>query len=253
MALPSWLQPADVAGEYARGLQIGNSIASERNRLAAENQRTQMEYQARQETQKQEALRSNAILQQSKARSDAELGLQQARLDEVQKMNAIKTQDAARKLATQTQFNNLLKAGVPVEKAIYMSGAGGPSQVIGAQKIGQQEQNLALRTRAENRLEGEAATKANKPVPDLKGTYKVPDDQGGGLVTGPLGALQQRFGTNLPPVMQDPWAQYQSIADVRAAAKRKKNPLPRDEAIKIINGKFKHQLPPDQTAATTEE
>jgi hypothetical protein len=48
--IPPWLQPPDIAGQYAHGLQLGASLAQEQQRLAAEEHRTQMEAQVRQQS-----------------------------------------------------------------------------------------------------------------------------------------------------------------------------------------------------------
>lgn len=117
--IPPWLQPPDIAGSYIQGLHIGASIGEEEARLQAENVRTQMEYQARAETQKQEALRQQARLQTETAYRTATLGLRQQALQDAAAVNVAKTRDAALKLADQQGFATDLKSGMSMQDALY--------------------------------------------------------------------------------------------------------------------------------------
>lgn len=114
-----WLNPPDIAGSYERGLSIGASIGEEQARLQAEHERTIMESQAREQATKQSALTAEARIKTEAAYRTANLGLQQARLQDAAAVNAAKTKEAALKMADQQGFAADLKSGMKIEEALY--------------------------------------------------------------------------------------------------------------------------------------
>ena len=105
ITIPPWLKPADVAGDYQRGLQIGVSVANERSRLAQEQEDTAMRLQVSQ----QENQREHALQQQRMATDAAyhqqQIELRKQQLDQVKAMNDQKTANAARLFTARQQFS----------------------------------------------------------------------------------------------------------------------------------------------------
>ncbi len=205
---PPWLDAPDLAGNYLKGLQIGSQVAEANARISAEQTRTAMEAQARQQTLQSEHLLQQQRLATETAYRKTELNLQQARLAEVAKVNAAKTREAALVLADKQGFAADLAGGMPLEQALYrhprisspaaVESAQKAALDLGTQRLNLRKSELELQTAREER----AAAKAAKP-PELKGTYKATgEDNSTTEVTGPLDQLQDRFGTNLPPSMR---------------------------------------------------
>jgi hypothetical protein len=173
-----WLKAPDIAEDYLRGLALGQQAADTRQRLAAEQQRTAMEAQARQDTLQREALQEQQRIAIEKAYRDSEIGLQQQRLAEVQRANAEKTRAAAMKLHQQTTFNKVYQDTGDVQQALFASGLGTPQNVLaarkdvedlGAKRLAQREESLELRKQ-------EFEEKKNKkPVPRRIGEKVVTD------------------------------------------------------------------------------
>jgi hypothetical protein len=214
--LPSWLNPPDIAGQYAHGLSLGVSLAQEQARLAEEENRLGMEMQARQQQAERDQEMQKAQMQTQAAYRAAQLGIAKQRVQDAAQKNALATQAAAAKFAATSQFNDLLKQGVPVDQALYKTGLGTPSIAAELEKahIGatQQQANREVRTQAndiakarEARLGGTAQTK-DLGLIDYTPTGGIPE---GGGVAGlkfrgiPVGSsagqgIIKRMGTNAP-------------------------------------------------------
>lgn len=99
ITLPSWLQPADVAGDYQRGLQIGAQVAESRSRLAAQAQETTMRAQAEAQSREQEHALQQQRIATTAAYQQQQIQLKQAQLDQVKRVNDAKTTSAARQFS----------------------------------------------------------------------------------------------------------------------------------------------------------
>ena len=99
ITLPSWLQPADVAGDYQRGLQIGSQVAESRSRLAAQAQETTMRAQAEAQSREQEHALQQQRIATTAAYQQQQIQLKQAQLDQVKRVNDAKTASAARQFS----------------------------------------------------------------------------------------------------------------------------------------------------------
>ncbi|HTQ49256.1 MAG TPA: hypothetical protein VMJ12_01000 [Candidatus Acidoferrales bacterium] len=102
--LPSWLRAPDVAGDYARGLQIGASVREAKARLAQEQQ----EFAIRTQIQSQQNQQQHNLEQQRIAVANAyrqeQIALRQQQLDEVKAVNDQKTANAARQFAARQEW-----------------------------------------------------------------------------------------------------------------------------------------------------
>jgi len=192
-----WLKAPDIAGEYLRGLAIGQQASQAQQRLQAEMERTAMEAEVRANTLKQQALQDAQRIQVTKAYHDAEIGLKQQQLQEVAQVNAQKTRQAAVKLHQQTTFNRVYGETKDVQKALFASGMGTPQNVMAARKDVEDlgSQRLAQRQEALEFREQQAKDKAAKvPVPRRIGERMVTDP-----VTGDKTTTYQFDQTGVPP------------------------------------------------------
>ena len=98
--MPNWIQPPDLAGQYARGLQLGQQAAMEQQRLQQQQMQSEREHML--ETQR---------LQISKAYQDQQIQLRQQELKQSQAELKIKTDEAGRRLAAQQQYQQWLGTG----------------------------------------------------------------------------------------------------------------------------------------------
>lgn len=238
-----WIQGADPAGQFARGLQLSQSLAMERNRLAAENQRTQMEFQARKATQDQENQREDARLRQEKAYHDAQIQVQQAKLVDAQKATALKVRNAAAQMAAIHKFAAVNAAHPELsmaEKLAMVPELSTPQAVLRATQIDLEGKNQKMRERQETRLEDELKYKMAKGEAPPHVTHTVTDKQGNPIdkVTGSIGQLQGLFGTNLPPELRaktaptSPFREGQKIRNKKTGAQfiiRNGEPVPLSE------------------------
>jgi hypothetical protein len=119
VVIPEWLKAPDVAGDYQRGLSLGVQVAGERARLQQEAVRTQMEYQARQQTQQQEALREQARLKVQQAYEQTQIALRQQNLQRLQEATAARTREAALTLGDKQGLFKDLQSGMPPEQAYF--------------------------------------------------------------------------------------------------------------------------------------
>ena len=182
MMIAPWLKAPDLAADWLHGVALGQQAAQASQRLQVEQSRAAMEAQARSETLQQRTLEEQQRIAVSKAYQQSEIGLQQQRLQEIQQVNTEKTRAAAMKLHQQTTFNKVYQDTGDVQKALFASGMGTPSNVLaarkdvedlGAQRLAQRQQALELR-------ENEYQDKLNKkPVPRRIGEKSVTD-----LITG---------------------------------------------------------------------
>ncbi len=205
--IPPWLHGSDIAGEYARGLQLGASIGQEQARLQVEQQHMQMEVQARQEVTQREMQLQQQKLAQDKALKEAQIGLRQQQLQELQKVNAFKTQQAAQKFAQQQQYNRLVQSGVDPMAALYQAGMGTPATAIAGQKEKDAAERFAETKRRHTELHEEAQARLAKPgagveppVPRFSNVPLNPDQPEGAKVSmradSPM--VNQVMGTNAP-------------------------------------------------------
>jgi len=97
---PNWIRPPDIADEYARGLQIGQQAASEQQRLQMQQEESQRQHLFEQQK-----------LNVQKAYQDQQLAMQKQELEQATKLNALKTQDAAARLAAQQQYQQWVNSG----------------------------------------------------------------------------------------------------------------------------------------------
>lgn len=95
-AYPNWIVPPDLAGEYARGAQLGME-QSRMQMQAEENQRAHLMEQQR--------------LEVEKAYKDQQLAMQKQELDQATKINQIKIQDAAQRMSAQKAYQDFVNAG----------------------------------------------------------------------------------------------------------------------------------------------
>lgn len=166
--IPNWLKPADEAANYLHGLAVGQQAAEAQARLAEQQSRVAMEAQAHQETLQQRSLEDAQRIQVTKAYHDAEIGLQQQRLQEVQQEAAQKTHQAAAKLSQQLKFNQVYKDTGDVQQALFESNMGTPNNIIAARKnvedLGAQRTELS-RQRLQMQQEQFEAKKNKAAVP----------------------------------------------------------------------------------------
>ena len=100
--LPSWLQAPDVAGDYQRGLAIGTQVASERARLAQQQQETALRLQVAQQQDQQERAMQQQRLATDAAYQQQQIELRKQQLNQVKAVNDQKTATALRAFASQT-------------------------------------------------------------------------------------------------------------------------------------------------------
>lgn len=93
---PNWIQPPDLAGEYARGAQLGLE-QSRMQMQAEENQRAHLMEQQR--------------LEVEKAYKDQQLAMQKQELDQATQLNKLKIQDAAQRMSAQKAYQDFVNAG----------------------------------------------------------------------------------------------------------------------------------------------
>lgn len=181
-----WLKAPDIAGEYLRGLSIGSQVAESRARLQQQATHEAMQAQIQQQQLQQRSLEDAQRIQVSKAYHDAELGLKEQQLQQVQQLNAQKTKQAAMKLQAQSRFNQVYKETGDVQKALFASGMGTPQNVLaarkdvedlGSQRLAQRQESLELRERQYQDKQGKT------PVPRRIGEKVVTDPVSGDKTT----------------------------------------------------------------------
>lgn len=186
IVMPPWLKAPDLAEDFTRGLQIGTQAAEARARIAAENTRTSMEAQARQQTLQQEHQMQQARLATETAYKKTQLQLESDRLAEVERVNALKTREAALTLADRQGLYADLQGGMdPVQAHLRHPRASSVANVENAQKAALDlgNRNLMLRQQefAERQAKDQAArdkmmeigeTSVEEPVGDT-GAKKI--------------------------------------------------------------------------------
>lgn len=103
-SLPSWLEAPDVAADYARGLQIGASVAESKARLAAQADETAMRATVEQQQQQREAALQQQRIATTSAYQQQQIQLRQQQLTQVKAVNDAKTATAARAYAAKQQW-----------------------------------------------------------------------------------------------------------------------------------------------------
>lgn len=128
MPIPSWLNvgPAD----FLRAREAGTQAGLEQQRIAQQGQQfqqqldhqkmiAQMQADARKQITQQNAQMRQAQIEFQKQYHDAQVGLAQDRIQEMQAVQQAKSQEAAQQFAARQKFAALLKQGVPQEQALY--------------------------------------------------------------------------------------------------------------------------------------
>jgi hypothetical protein len=181
MPATPWLQPADPASEYLKGLQIGASIAHENARLSQESARMTMEAQARQETARRESLMEQQRIDVTKAYQEAQAGLKKQQLQQAAQVNAQKTHAAAMLMAEEHAFAGDIAGGLPVEQAWLRHPGVNPARAIAAHKDTLDVQQKTLDERAREfearqtkpvEIGEESTTGPSKENPDLTTTTR---------------------------------------------------------------------------------
>jgi hypothetical protein len=180
-----WLKAPDIAGEYLRGLALGQQSREASARLQEEQTRVGMEAQIRQQTLQQRALEDAQRIQVQKAYHDTEIGLRRQQLEQVQQAAAAKTRAAAIKLHQQATYSKVMQETNDPIKALFASGLATPERMIAARKDVEDlgAQRLDLRQRGldlqQQRLADQEAAAAGKtvkpPVPRRIGERVVTD------------------------------------------------------------------------------
>lgn len=111
-AIPNWIQPPEsLAGRYLQGIQIGNEIQNQRAQLAEAQNRFAINASIQQQQLQQQALAQQQRLEVEKAYHNQLIDLQQQQLKEVEQVNAVKTQQAARQFQAQQAFQQRVASG----------------------------------------------------------------------------------------------------------------------------------------------
>lgn len=162
-----WIQAPDVAGLFARGFGIGAQIAQEHQRLAAENARTTMEAQARQETNLRQMELEKARIATEQAYRQTHLDLERDRLNQTGQALGARLRQAALIARDQAMFNQDISTGMDIatamarhplaraQQAIEQQGRAATEQrEAGHQKVMEQQgqANIDLRKQAAARL-----------------------------------------------------------------------------------------------------
>jgi hypothetical protein len=107
VTIPPWLQPADVAGDYQRGLQIGSQVAEAQARLSQQAQETSTRLTMAAEQEQREAAVRQQQIQVTQAYHQEQAQLRQQQLAEIKAVNDQKTVNAARQFAARQQWQQL--------------------------------------------------------------------------------------------------------------------------------------------------
>lgn len=109
--IPSWLQPADIAGQYAQGVHLGAQISEQQQRLA----------QAAAESDRQHMLEQQR-LEVNKAYQKQEIELRQRELAQHQQQIDTATKTAANKFAAMQAYQQEIASGADPIKTIIKYG-----------------------------------------------------------------------------------------------------------------------------------
>lgn len=231
IVIPPWLKAPDLAEDYTRGLQIGTQAAEARARISAENTRTTMEAQARQQTLQQSHLLEQARLATETAYKKTQLQLESERLAEVERVNAFKTREAALTLADRQGLYTDLQSGMdPVQAHLRHPRASSVANVENAQKAALDlgNRNLALRQQefAERQAKNEAERNKMIEIGTERTTEPIRDEKG--RDTGKQKVTERKiFGQREPPVQNQPGFPFKtSLADDTAWSKAHGFPNP---------------------------
>lgn len=109
--IPAWLQPADIAGQYAQGVHLGAQISEQQQRLA----------QAAAESDRQHMLEQQR-LEVNKAYQKQEIELRQRELAQHQQQIDTATKTAANKFAAMQAYQQEISSGADPIKTIIKYG-----------------------------------------------------------------------------------------------------------------------------------
>lgn len=113
---PNWIQPPDIAAEFARGAQLGQEQARMQMQ-AEENQRSHLMEQQR--------------LEVDRAYKEQQLAMDKQQLDQATKLNQLKIQDAAQQLDAQKKYQAFVDAGGDPAQGLLKYGMAGGSSLAG--------------------------------------------------------------------------------------------------------------------------
>lgn len=164
-----WLRAADPAGEFVRGLQAGSSIALEKQRLAAESERTAADMEARRIVDTRERELNAARMQTEAAYRQQQIDLRSRALDQAAQLNQVRTATAAAKLQQQQRFNRVLQLTGDPQAALFQSGGMTPADAVRFQKdkAAQEARDFSnqIRAREVGIQEQREKRLADRPVP----------------------------------------------------------------------------------------
>lgn len=111
ISIPPWLQtsPYQAADNYVKGVQIGASIAQQRNALQQQAQESAMAAATKQQQLQQSAALDQQQIELSKAKMDAEMGIKNQELAQAQQQIQLKTQQAAQEFQQHMMFQSTVK------------------------------------------------------------------------------------------------------------------------------------------------
>jgi hypothetical protein len=166
VSIPSWLQAADPADEYLKGLQIGGAISARRQELAADAANSQRDFQAKQQTAQQSHALDVAKMQADAAYGQQVIGIQQQKLDEAAQAVAAHTQAAAKSVADTIGLANYLKQNPDdVAGGLYRFPNASKNYVEGIYHEQEGAETLRHHQSLEQALQEKNDTAANKPPP----------------------------------------------------------------------------------------
>lgn len=235
VVIPDWLKPPDIAGEYSRGLQLGVSIQDAQNKLAAENDRAQMEAQMRSQSRADEHEKEQAQIAATAAYRTTQTGLEQQRLDELKSVNDERTRQAALKAAASISYAKDLQAtdenGDPLYSGVQalarnplvmtpaaVDGARKFDMDLGTQRLNQraalaktqQDQRQQALDHSKQVLQERETFRQNHQVTlkegDALGGMEVKADQGSPMAKAALAGMDSKVWKTLSPRASDSMA-----------------------------------------------
>lgn len=134
--LPNFLdRPTDTITPLLHGMQLGQTIASERNRLQQAQQLAIMEAASRSEALQQRAQVEQQQIAMEQAKTQAMTSLQEKELAQHQQTIDMATQQMARKFAAQERFKQMMAQGVDPARALLEVGPDLGESLTGAAQL----------------------------------------------------------------------------------------------------------------------
>lgn len=176
VSVPPWLEAADPASQWLKGVQVGSSIAEANARLSQEAQKANLEAAAQAQTFKQDTLMREAQMQTTNAYRQAEIGLQRDRLTEAKAVNDARLVDAAKKSMAQQKLSMILQSNpkMSMQDALLqvpelatpsaIMGAHRQDEDLGGQKMDLRQQELETRQRKLDLSEERLKASQEKPT-----------------------------------------------------------------------------------------